>query len=142
MKTQDYSNHTRPPWRTIGLFLLSAVGAAYWVIETIDDPSPANFIPAVLAIVLTYHVRFARHHALGVQDRVIRLEERLRLARLLPNETASRIEELTTEQLVGLRFASDGEVADLVGRVLNGELATRKEIKQAVREWRADHQRI
>jgi len=72
----------------------------------------------------------------------LRLEERLRMERLLPDDLKGRIEDLTTDQLIGLRFASDAELSDLVRRVLDGELTERKAIKQAVKDWRADHQRI
>ena len=85
---------------------------------------------------------FARAFATGVQDRVIRLEERLRMAALFPDDLAGRIGELETDQLIGLRFASDDELEELTRRVLAGELSDRKEIKRAVRQWRADHQRI
>lgn len=85
---------------------------------------------------------YARAFPLGVQDRVIRLEERIRLARLLPAELQPRIEEIDTEHLIGLRFASDEELADLTRRILDGELADRKAVKAAIRSWRADHQRI
>lgn len=85
---------------------------------------------------------YSRIFPLGVQDRIIRLEERLRLERLLPQELRARIPELTMSQLIGLRFASDEEVADLAARVLDGELRERKEIKAAVRSWRADHARV
>lgn len=85
---------------------------------------------------------FARIFPLGVQDRVIRIEERERLMGLLPEDLKGRIGEITTTQLVGLRFASDEEVAELTRRVLNGEFADRKSIKQAIQNWRADHQRI
>ena len=85
---------------------------------------------------------FARTFPLGVQDRVIRLEERMRLERLLPAELKPRIAGLTTEQLIGLRFASDDEVAELVRRALDEGLESRKAIKAAIRTWRPDHQRI
>ena len=87
-------------------------------------------------------IPLARRFALGVQDRVIRLEERLRMEQLLPEDVRGRIGELTTDQLIGLRFASDAELSGLVRRVLDGELTDRKAIKQAVGDWRADHQRI
>lgn len=85
---------------------------------------------------------YARAFPLGVQDRVIRMEERLRMERLLPEEMKARIEEIGTDHLIGLRFASDEELAELTRRVLDGELADRKAVKAAVRSWRADHQRI
>ena len=66
----------------------------------------------------------------------------MRLERLLAGDQRGRVTEFTTEQLIGLRFASDEELADLAGRVLERGMADRKEIKQAVKEWRADNQRI
>jgi hypothetical protein len=78
---------------------------------------------------------------MGVQDRVIRLEESLRLSRLLPPELQSRIDELRVRHLVALRFASDGEVTDLVRRVLGGELTTPDAIKRSIKVWRPDHLR-
>ncbi len=82
-----------------------------------------------------------RLNALRVQDRVIRLEERLRLASLLPEPLRSRIPELTVGQLVGLRFASDGEVAKLVERALSEKLS-REDIKKAIQTWRPDNLRV
>jgi hypothetical protein len=73
---------------------------------------------------------------------VIRLEERIRLGTLLPEELRGRVVELSTDQLIAIRFASDEEVAELARRVLDGELRDRKSIKNAIRSWRADHQRI
>jgi hypothetical protein len=73
---------------------------------------------------------------------VIRLEERLRLERVLPAEMHGRIGEIRTDYLIALRFASDEELAELAGRVLEGEFSDRKSVKEAIRNWRADHQRI
>ena len=85
---------------------------------------------------------YSRAFPLGVQDRVIRLEERMRLERLLTDELHSRTPELTTKQLVALRFASDEELPELVRKVLDQNIGDRKEIKRQIRTWRADHQRI
>ncbi len=97
--------------------------------------------------VLTYVALFligwyARAFPLGVQNRLIRLEERLRMHELLPEDLRGRISEFTTSQLIGLRFASDREIPALARRVLDGEFADQKSIKQAIEHWRADHERI
>ena len=76
-----------------------------------------------------------------MQYRFIRLEERLRLTQLLSEPLRSRIPELTEDQLVGLRFASDAEVPKLVERALSEKL-TRGDIKQAIQSWRPDHWRV
>jgi hypothetical protein len=77
-----------------------------------------------------------------VQNRVVGLETRLRLATMLPSELRMRIPELRMRQLIGLRFASDGELPALVERCLAGELRTSDQIKREIREWRADWQRV
>ncbi len=79
--------------------------------------------------------------ALTVQDRVIRLEERLRFERLLPEDLKARIPEFTVAQLVSLRFASDAELPALARKVLSDNLTDRKTIKKLVQNWRADHLR-
>jgi hypothetical protein len=83
----------------------------------------------------------ARVMVLTVQDRVIRLEMRTRMNQVLPADLSARFEQLTREQLVALRFASDAELADLVREVLDGKLTTQKAIKQRVRQWNPDYLR-
>jgi Family of unknown function (DUF6526) len=92
----------------------------------------------VWLIVLMFKVRL---YALKVQDRVIRLEERLRLQQLLSDPLRSRVGELSEDQLIALRFGSDGEVTGLVEKTLSGNL-NRKAIKELIRTWRADHLRV
>jgi hypothetical protein len=93
---------------------------------------------ATACLLLVFKVRT---YSLKVQDRVIRLEERLRLAQLMPEPLRSRIPELTVDQLCGLRFASDAEVAKLAERALNEKLS-RADIKKAIKTWRPDYWRV
>jgi len=95
------------------------------------------FVAAALVVTLT----IARVMALKVQDRVIRLEERLRYQRLLPSDLQPRIEEFTVNQLVSLRFASDAELPALARRVLDEKLDDRRTIKQLIKVWKPDYLR-
>lgn len=90
---------------------------------------------------LFFGVLYARLFALSVQDRVIRLEERLRYERILPEELGWRADELTVDQFVSLRFASDEELQQLMRKVLDDKLTKRKAIKQFIKNWRADYLR-
>ncbi len=103
-----------------------------------DWHSIVRVLAAVGAFVAVFKIRL---YALKVQDRLIRLEERLRLKELAPAALQGRIGELTENQLIGLRFASDGEVAGLAQQALDGSW-NRKQIKQAIRVWRPDNWRI
>ena len=140
---QNYANHAkRPPLPFLAACLLSmaaALGVGYRVVVDYSAETLALF---VVAACTATGLPLLRSFSTGVQDRVIRLEERLRLERTLPDELKGEIERLTTDQLIGLRFASDAELPGLVRRVLAGELASRKAIKEAVEDWRADHQRV
>jgi len=82
-----------------------------------------------------------RLYPLKVQDRVIRLEERLRLQSLAPEEWHAQIYRLTEDQLIGLRFAGDDEVVELAKEALEGNLS-RKQIKERIKNWRADDWRV
>ena len=85
---------------------------------------------------------FARVFALKAQDRVIRLEERLRMRELLPPDLQGRIHEFTPEQLIGLRFASDAELPALAATVLRDNVEKRDAVKKMVKNWRADDLRV
>jgi hypothetical protein len=97
-----------------------------------------DLLTAAALLVLAF---YARIFALTVQDRVIRLEERLRFERLLPEDLKARIPEFTRGQFVALRFASDAELPALARKVLSDNLTDGKAIKQLVQSWRADHLR-
>ena len=140
---QNFQNHARfvPAyhlWAT-GLLMLPALYFGFLAVTGFTVERLAVFAFSVGVVVIAL---FARIFPLGVQDRVIRLEERMRLERLLSDNQRGRIMEFTTEQLIALRFASDEELSELAAQVLERGMADRKEIKQAVKVWRADNQRI
>ncbi|NIV54332.1 MAG: hypothetical protein GWN48_01490, partial [Actinobacteria bacterium] len=119
------------------LFALVLAVVIWSVIRLVEDPSLDRVMVVLLAVVLVLTAFYARAFPLRVQDRVIRLEERLRMETLLPDDLRSRIGEFTTGQLIGLRFASDEELPELARKVLDEGLTDRKSIKQAVKNWRA-----
>lgn len=93
------------------------------------------------SIALFLGVLYARLFALSAQDRIIRLEERLRYERVLPEELRWRADELTVSQFVSLRFASDDELPALIKKVLDEKITQRKAIKQLIKNWRPDYLR-
>jgi len=101
----------------------------------------AGIFGVILAAALLILVFEARLFALAVQDRVIRLEERLRYTKVLPADLQARASELTIDQIVSLRFASDAELPALARKVLDEKLTQRKAIKQMIKTWRPDYQR-
>ncbi len=140
---QNYANHgRRPPLLFLGGCYGATAVAVFFGFELVTDFQADTLALFLVSASSAAGLLFARRFSTGVQDRVIRLEERIRLERILPDDLQGRIEALTTDQLIALRFASDGELPGLVRRVLDGELENRKAIKQAVENWRADHQRI
>ena len=139
---QTYANHRRlfPLFHyvTIPIVLANVVVA---VAHAIRQPSAFNAWLVVLSLGLVAGFFSARASALIVQNRLIALEMRLRLATSLAPELRSRIPELHLRHLVGLRFAGDAELPGLVERCLRGELTTTDTVKRAVRDWRADYLR-
>lgn len=101
-------------------------------------PTAGSAWGAVVAAALLTLAFLARIMALTVQDRVIRLEMRLRLREVLPPDLQARIRELTHRQLVAMRFAADPELPELTREVLAGKLATAKDIKMRVKDWQGD----
>jgi hypothetical protein len=139
---QTLANHTRlDPLFHFFLLPVAAinVGVAIW--NLIQNPSLRAGWFVILALAAAVAVVKIRMYALKAQDRVIRLEERLRLTRLLPERLGGRIGELTEPQLIALRFASDAEIPTLVEKALAGHMA-QKDVKQAIVNWRADYFRI
>ena len=140
--TQSFANHTRfdPPFHFF-LLPLGLVAIILSVIRIIHRPTLASTLLLILAIGFVMIAFKARGYSLRVQDRVIRLEERLRLAMLMPEAGRARIGELTESQLIALRFASDDELPGLAMRALNEGL-TSKQIKKSIESWRGDYFRV
>lgn len=140
--SQSYQNHAKlvPAYHfLLSILVLVFLGWAIWGL--FRDPGVSSGMAVVLGICLVLLFWYARIFALRVQDRLIRLEMRLRLREVLPEEMQARIPEISADHLIGLRFAGDGELPGLVQRVLDGELTTRTEIKKAIRDWQPDHYR-
>ena len=139
---QSYAHHRRwDPLYHIGVFLLSAVNFFVMLTALIRHPSLAMAWVCVVSAALVLFTGKVRAYALHNQDRLIRLEERLRLERLLPEDLKARIPELRVNQLVGLRFASDAEVADRVREALAENLDL-EAIKKRIQTWRPDDFRV
>jgi hypothetical protein len=138
--TQSYKKHTRflPPFHffVMPVLLVNVLNELRYLYQ--EGLTRHHLFQAVLGAALVMGALMARVQALTVQDRVIRLEMRLRLRGLLPPDLHPSIEMLTHRQLVALRFASDAEMADLVREVLTGKLSTSKDIKSKIRSWQAD----
>ena len=140
---QNFKNHTRlnPIFHMVAGIPL--IGYFVWSIYRVwssgaTAESLAGFVLAFGVLALFFAVR---NQVLTVQDRLIRLEMRLRLRHVLPSAMHPQIEALTIPQLVALRFASDGELPALTAQVIAGECPTPKDIKMRVKEWQADYQR-
>lgn len=137
---QNYENHAKfvPVYHFVA-FPLIVVNAGWRIYRAVIDPSADAVIAALTAVALIIVFFFARIFALRVQDRVIRLEMRMRLRDVLPLGLHVRINEFTTDQLVALRFASDAELSELAQMVLRDRIQDKKAIKRMIRDWQADH---
>ncbi|MDE3154493.1 MAG: hypothetical protein KGN76_05285 [Acidobacteriota bacterium] len=140
---QTFENHARvvPAYHFVALpiFALNILWQTYTLVR---HPSAAAVVGLLVALALAILALYARVFALTAQDRVIRLEMRLRLREQLPADLQSRIPAFTVDQLVGLRFASDAELAELARTVLRDHIADRTAIKKMVKNWQADDLRV
>ena len=141
-KEQTFANHTRfDPLFHRFLIPVAALMVIATIVQLIRFPDwwgVVRLFGVLWVIVLMFKVRL---YALKVQDRIIRLEERLRLAQVLPEPLRGRIGEFSEAQLVGLRFASDAELPSLCERTLAGNW-DQKEIKKSIHVWRPDNWRV
>ena len=141
-KPQNYANH--PKFAPLYHFLLVPMGSVLLIwnaVNFVRNPNPASGMLLLMTLTLAVAIYLVRIFPLGVQDRIIRLEERLRLMSVLQEPLRSRIGELEDTQLIGLRFAPDAELPDLVKRALDEKLGL-DDIKKAVKDWRPDYRRI
>jgi multisubunit Na+/H+ antiporter MnhB subunit len=138
-RAQSFENHTRhyPLFHFIATPLI-ALYLIYAIYALVRAPSLATAASVVLALGIVAALFASRLMVLTVQNRVIRLEMQLRLERLLGAGAPDAIAALTLGQLLALRFASDTELPALVARVRSEELATKSDVKRAIREWQPD----
>jgi hypothetical protein len=138
-ETQNLQNHARfvPMFHFVVLpiFLINIVSS---IVHLVRDSSVRSVISLLVAVALLLLAFSARVMILTVQDRVIRLEMRLRMQQVLPVDLRPRIGEFTVSQLVSLRFAGDAELPELARKVLQDKNNDRKAIKQLVRDWQPD----
>lgn len=140
---QNLANHARfvPPYHYVAfpILLVNLLYRLYWLSGGLTFDAILDVLVGVALIIVAF---FARVFALGAQDRVIRLEMRLRMRELLPDDLQGRINDFTPTQMVGLRFASDAELPALARKVLDENIVKATPIKQAVKDWQPDLHRV
>ena len=140
---QNFANHARivPPFHYVALpiLLVNFLWAVRGLFGGIPFDASLNVLVAVALIIVAL---FARLFALGAQDRVIRLEMRLRMLELLPEDRQGRINDFTPTQMVGLRFAGDAELPELARKVLDENITKMTPIKKMITDWQGDYFRV
>ena len=141
-KPQTFANHAKfdPPFHFFVIPIL-AINVLVVAFLLFFYPGRSGAWLLIVSLALLLHAVRMRSYATHLQDRIIRLEERTRLSTLLQEPLRSRIGELTSAQLIGLRFASDAELPALVQRTLDEKLS-RSDIKKAITSWRPDYSRV
>jgi hypothetical protein len=143
MSEQNFKNHGKfvPLYHffVLPVLLINFGVQVYWWVRL--GFIPLHLFPALVAAALFLGALYGRLFALRVQDRLIRLEEKLRYERVLQEELRWRADELTIDQIISLRFASDEELPALMRKVLDEKIAQRKAIKQLIKNWRPDYLR-
>jgi len=139
---QNFKNHAKlvPAFHffVLPMLVVNFVWQIILMVRHFGVGSVIGFLTSAALIVLAL---YARMFALTVQDRVIRLEMRLRMQQLLPADLRARILDFSPEQLIGMRFASDAELPGLARKVLDEKIADRKQIKMLVQDWQGDYLR-
>lgn len=143
MDPQNFENHTR--WHPAFHFFILPVMLInfFWaVVIFVKAPGWNAGWWIVVSVALLMLTTFVRTYSLKVQDRLIRLEEKLRYQQVLSTPLAQQTGNLTVRQTVALRFAADEELEELVNSVLSGKFVKTKDIKRAIKQWRADNFRV
>ena len=139
MATQNFENHAKfVPGFHIAVLGIFGANLIHSVVRLFYAFNVDRVMGLLVAVGLVLCALYGRMFALTVQDRVIRLEMRLRMERVLPADLRARIGEFSVGQLVSLRFASDAELPELARKVLDGKIEDRKAIKKMVRDWQPD----
>lgn len=141
--SQTYANHTRwhPPFHFFVLPVM-LINFVWSIVECVRHPGWNQGWWIVVSLALLVLAVVVRNNSLKVQDRIIRLEEKLRYQQLLPPDLAQQASSLRVGQVIALRFASDEELEGLVREVLGGRLSKSAEIKKAIKNWRSDTFRV
>jgi hypothetical protein len=141
--TQNFANHARwhPPFHffVLPVMLINLIGS---MVQFVMSPGWNSGWWIVVSLALLLLTFFVRTNSLKVQDRIIRLEETIRYPRVLSPAVVQRSSALTVAQIVALRFAGDDQLEELVSAVANGKFARSKDIKRAIKNWRADTFRV
>jgi hypothetical protein len=143
MDPQNFENHTR--WHPAFHFFILPVMLInfFWaVVIFVKAPGWNSGWWIIVSVALLMLTTFVRTYSLKVQDRLIRLEEKLRYQQILSPALAQQTGNLTVRQTVALRFAADEELEELVNSVLSGKFVKTKDIKRAIKQWRADNFRV
>jgi len=140
---QSFENHARwvPPFHYFALPVL-AINILWSLVAAVRNFSTDSAWGVLVAAALAVAAVHGRLFALTAQDRVIRLEMRLRMEKLLPADLKPRIHDFTPAQLISLRFAGDDELPDLARKVLTEKLTDRKAIKAMIKNWQPDYLRV
>ena len=139
---QSYANHKISDKALLYIAVLALASALLSLSSIAGLPYIAALAPALMACAIVWMIFRMRAYATRLQDRIIRLETQLRLQRVLPAHLASRTGELEVAHFIGLRFASDSELPELVEKVLGNKSMRSDDIKKLVKNWQADRLRV
>ena len=145
MKKQDYKNHVQiyaPHHFVLLPLLMVAIFISFRNIFTHPDQQQFFiWITVVLVFIAYVAVMMRQHYALGNQNRIVRLEMRLRYYELTGKRFETLENQLSFGQIAALRFASDEQLPALLQRALSEKLSA-KDIKTSVQNWQADYMRV